>query len=236
MNDRAQTVFVVDDTAEVRLGLTRLLGIAGYQVCAFESARRFLEEHDSTVPGCVVLDLCLPGTSGLDVQRWLSHLVPTRPVIFLSGYADIQTSVDAMKMGAVDFLTKPIDEVRLFAAIARALQLDFAHRYNCAIRRNIERRLQALTPRERQVMDQVILGRLNKHIAADLGISEKTVKVHRSHVMKKMVVRSVAELVGLAARVGLPEAGYRQSMSCPIPQKTSPTDWYMRVGESSVAA
>jgi FixJ family two-component response regulator len=203
MNTAARTVFVVDDTREVRVALSRVLGAAGYRVRAFESAERFLEEEDCEVPGCLLLDICMPGMSGLDVQRSLADSTRSRPIIFLTGHGDIQTSVQAMKVGAVDFLTKPIDDARLFAAVDQALKLDFTARNERAIRSIIEKRLDALTPRERQVMDQVIRGRLNKQIAADLGIGEKTVKVHRARVMSKMDVRSVAELVQLAARVGV---------------------------------
>jgi FixJ family two-component response regulator len=199
MTHQGQTVFVVDDAPEIRIGLTRLLGAAGYQARSFESAEHFLEEHDSESPGCLLLDICMPGLSGLEVQHSLNRLSPARPIIFLSGYADIQTCVHAMKVGAVDFLTKPVDEARLFAAVDHALQLDLAARSKCAVRRSVEQRVDALTPRERQVMDHVIHGRLNKQIAGDLGIQEKTVKVHRGSVMSKMKVRSVAELVRLTA-------------------------------------
>jgi FixJ family two-component response regulator len=199
----AQTVFVVDGGEETRAAMILLLGAAGYQVCAFESAERFFEEHDSEVPGCLLLENCMPGMSGLEAQRLLNRSEFTRPIIFLTGHADIQTSVQAMKQGAVDFLTKPIDDVRLFAAVDQALRLDLAARHKRAICRNIEQRLWALTPRQREVMDQIIGGRLNKQIAVDLGIGEKTVKIHRGRVMRKMKVRSVPELVQLAIRVGV---------------------------------
>ena len=202
MDIAARTVFVVDDTREVRVALSRVLSAAGYRVRSFESAEQFLEEQDGETPGCLLLDICMPGMSGLDVQRSLADSTDGRPIVFLTGHGDIQTSVQAMKVGAVDFLTKPIDDARLFAAVDQALELDFAARNQRAIRREIEKRLGDLTPRERQVMDQVIRGRLNKQIAADLGIGEKTVKVHRARVMAKMDVRSVAELVQLASRVG----------------------------------
>jgi FixJ family two-component response regulator len=200
----AQTVFVVDGCEETRVGLTRLLGAADYRVCAFESAERFFEEHDGEVPGCLLMENRMPGMSGLEAQRLLNRSESTRPIIFLTGHGDIQTSVQAMKQGAVDFLTKPIDDVRLFAAVDQALRLDTAARHGRAICRNIEQRLWALTPRQREVMDQIIGGRLNKQIAMDLGIGEKTVKIHRGRVMRKMKVRSVPELVQLAIRVGVP--------------------------------
>jgi len=203
MNNAARTVFIVDDAREVRMALSRVLGAAGYEVRAFESAERFLEEQDSEMPGCLLLDICMPGMSGLDVQRALAGSERGRPIVFLTGYGDIQTSVHAMKVGAVDFLTKPIDTIRLFAAVEQALKVDDAARRERGVCRAIEERLETLTPRERQVMEQVISGRLNKQIAAHLGIGEKTVKVHRARVMSKMEVRSVAELVQLAAKVGM---------------------------------
>ncbi len=203
MSDGTRTVFVVDDAREVRTALSRVLGAAGYEVRAFESAERFLEDQDGEVPGCLLLDICMPGMSGLDVQRALAGTKRGRPIVFLTGHGDIQTSVHAMKVGAVDFLTKPIDTTRLFAAVEQALKVDEASRRERGICKAIEQRLETLTPRERQVMEQVISGRLNKQIAAQLGIGEKTVKVHRARVMSKMEVRSVAELVQLAAKVGI---------------------------------
>ncbi len=203
MSGSTRTVFIVDDAREVRTALSRVLGAAGYEVRAFESAERFLEDQDGEAPGCLLLDICMPGMSGLDVQRTLAGTKRGRPIVFLTGHGDIQTSVHAMKVGAVDFLTKPIDTTRLFAAVEQALKVDEAARHERGIRRAIEDRLNSLTPRERQVMEQVISGRLNKQIAAQLGIGEKTVKVHRARVMSKMEVRSVAELVQLAAKVGM---------------------------------
>jgi FixJ family two-component response regulator len=203
MNGTTSTVFIVDDAREVRMGLSRLLAAAGYQVRAFESASCFLKEHDAEAPGCLLLDVCMPGLSGLDLQRTLVGSPGARPIVFLTGRGDIQTSVHAMKEGAVDFLTKPVDDVQLFAAVDQALKRDAEQRLERAIRDTIQKRLAMLTPRERQVMAHVIRGRLNKQIAADLGTGEKTVKVHRARVMSKMVARSVAELVQLAARVGV---------------------------------
>jgi FixJ family two-component response regulator len=197
MNHASHTVFVVDDTRAVRLALSRVLGAAGYRVRSFESAECFLAEQDCEAPGCLLLDICMPGMSGLDMQYSLVGSARERPIVFLTGHGDIQSSVHAMKVGAVDFLTKPIDDARLFAAVDQALQIDLTARNARAMRRVIEQRLETLTPRERQVFEHVIRGRLNKQIAADLGIGEKTVKVHRARVMSKMDVRSVAELVQL---------------------------------------
>src|SRR5271156_387652 len=203
MHGAAPTVFIVDDAPEVRKSLSRVLGAAGYQVRSFESAEGFLAEHHSENQGCLLLDICMPGLSGIELQHALVASPNALPIVFLTGMGDIQTSVDAMKEGAVDFLTKPIDNVRLFAAVDQALRRDEEQRVQGEIRRLIHHRLETLTPRERQVMAQVIRGRLNKQIAAELGTGEKTVKVHRARMMSKMVARSVAELVQLGARVGV---------------------------------
>ncbi len=203
MDNVAPTVFIVEDAQEVRVALSRMLAVAGYEVRTFESAERFLSEQDLASPGCLLLDVCLPGLSGIDLQHQLVGSQCARPIIFVTGTADIQISVQAMKEGAIDFLTKPIDKERLFAAVEHALRHDRQQRVERAIRGAIERRFQALTARERQVMAHVIRGRLNKQIGADLSIGEKTVKVHRARVMAKMAVRSVAELVQLCARAEL---------------------------------
>jgi len=194
------TVFIVDDDREYRRALTYLLVAAGYQVRGFESAERFLEAQDCDLPGCLLLDICMPGMTGMDLQRALVGTKRARPIIFLSGHGDIQTSVQAMKMGAVDFLTKPNDDTRLLSAVDQAIDLDVAARRERAVREAIQQRLQMLTQRERRVMELVILGLLNKQIAVQLGIHEKTVKVHRMRVMRKMEVRFVANLVQLVAR------------------------------------
>jgi FixJ family two-component response regulator len=203
MSGSAPTVYIVDDAREVRMALSRLLGASGYQVSAFESAERFLEEQDAEAPGCLLLDVCMPGLSGIELQRTLAGSPCARPIVFLSGKGDVQIGVHAMKEGAVDFLTKPIDHAQLVAAIEQALKRDAEQRRERDIRRMIQERLETLTPRERQVMVQVIHGRLNKQIAVGLGTGEKTVKVHRARVMLKMGAHSVAELVQLAARVGV---------------------------------
>ena len=203
MNGEASTVFIVDDAAEVRTALTYLLSTAGYDVRAFDSAERFLEEQDSEVPGCLLLDIGMHGMSGIDLQCALVGSTRARPIIFLTGHGDIQTSVQAMKMGAVDFLTKPIDDTRLLSAVDEAIRLDVAARGERAVCETIQQRLQLLTRRERRVMELVIRGRLNRQIAVELGIHEKTVKVHRMRVMKKMGVRFVANLVQLVTRAGI---------------------------------
>jgi FixJ family two-component response regulator len=200
--DREGTVFIVDDVREVRLGLSRLLASGGYRVCPFESAEGFLAARDCESPGCLLLDLCMPDLNGLELQHLLVDSPYARPIVFLSGQGDIHIAVQAMKAGAVDFLTKPIDVARLFAAVGQAIVRDAAQRVQSTECISIQRRVESLTPRERQVMDLVICGRLNKQIAAALGTGEKTIKVHRARVMSKMVVRSVAELVRLNAQVG----------------------------------
>jgi FixJ family two-component response regulator len=203
MSGTAPTVYIVDDAREIRMALSRLLGASGYQVSAFESAERFLEDQDAEAPGCLLLDVCMPGLSGIELQRTLAGSPCARPIVFLSGRGDVHIGVHAMKEGAVDFLTKPIDGVQLVAAVERALKRDAEQRRERDIRRMIRERLESLTPREHQVMVQVIHGRLNKQIAVGLGTGEKTVKVHRARVMSKMGAHSVAELVQLAARVGV---------------------------------
>jgi FixJ family two-component response regulator len=198
-----RTVFVVDDAIEVRVGLARILATENYEARVFESAERFLELQDVDAPGCLLLDIYMPGLSGFDLQRSLLDSLCGRPIVFLTGHGDIHASVHAMKAGAVDFLTKPIDKDRLFAAIDRALELDAAQRQVRAACGMIGQRLAQLTPRERQVMEHVVHGRLNKQIAASLGTGEKTIKVHRARMMWKMGARSVAELVQLGSRVGV---------------------------------
>jgi RNA polymerase sigma factor (sigma-70 family) len=203
MQGAAQTVFIVDDAPEVRKSLSRVVSAAGYQVRTFESAERFLAEYHGDARGCLLLDICMPGLNGIELQHELLGFPHALPIVFLTGMGDIQTSVGAMKQGAIDFLTKPIDSVRLFAAVEEALRRVEEQRRQVAIRRVIHQRLDTLTPREREVMAHVIRGRLNKQIAAEMGIGEKTIKVHRARMMSKMGARSVADLVRLGARVGV---------------------------------
>ena len=187
----APQVCVVDDDPAVLRSLERLLKAAGFAVCTFPSPTEFLARVAPDVPGCLLLDLSMPELSGLDLQGALERMGCRQPVIFISGRGDVRSSVSAMKAGALDFLTKPFDEMELLSAVQRALLRDREMR-------QARERVALLTPRERQVLDQVIEGRLNKQIAAALGISEKTVKVHRSRVMEKTAARSTAELVRLA--------------------------------------
>ncbi|MGE0649269.1 MAG: response regulator transcription factor [Alphaproteobacteria bacterium] len=196
----SQIVFVVDDDADNRKALGRAIRAAGFKTCAFDSAEAFLTCHDPDVPGCVVLDLAMPGLGGLALQRELASSGCSRPIIFVTGRGDIAASVQALKAGAVDFLTKPVDIHALTDAVHRALKWDHHARAVMAERQAIGLRLASLTPREQQVLELVIKGKLNKQIAGDLGISEKTVKVHRSRVYEKLGVFSVAELVHLTER------------------------------------
>ena len=199
----AATVFVVDDDASVRKSLTRLLEAAGYTVEAFASAREFLDAARAPGPSCLVLDLRMPGISGLDLQKTLAQAVHRIPIVFVTGHGDIPTSVRAMKAGAIDFLTKPYGAKDLLNAIRRGLDNDTRDLGREARTRSIHARVATLTPRERQVFALVVTGMLNKQIAAQLGVVEKTVKVHRARVMDKMRARSVAELVRLADDVGV---------------------------------
>lgn len=194
--DRA-TVHVVDDDPAILASLRRLLTAAGHDAQTHASAEAFLAALDPHEPGCLVLDLRMPGVDGHAVQASLSEADIRLPVIFLTGEGDIPASVRAMKGGAVDFLTKPVDARVLLAAVEQAIALDAEMRLLRARSAAVEDRLESLTPREREVLDAVIAGRLNKQIADNLGIVEKTVKVHRARVMRKMGVRTLAELVGV---------------------------------------
>ncbi|KVZ78711.1 LuxR family transcriptional regulator [Burkholderia ubonensis] len=204
MSDAAGVVFVVDDDASVCRSLTRLARSAGYRAESFESAREFLAGADLTCcPACLLLDLELPDVNGLELQRELNAVLP---IVFVTGHGDIGTTVDAMKAGATDFLPKPVVDTVLLAAVARALERSTQM---SAYRRELESihaRVDRLTPREREVMALVVSGRLNKQVADDLGIAEKTIKIHRARVMEKMEAASLADLVRLADKVGISAA------------------------------
>jgi FixJ family two-component response regulator len=203
MSAPAPIVYLVDDDTSVLRGLSRLLAAAGMEVAAFGSPREFLERFDPGAPGCLVLDVAMPELSGPELQQALAARRSELPIVFLTGHGDIPTSVRAMKLGAADFLTKPVDEETLLAAIHDALEKDGALREAREELARIERRLTSLTPREREVLERVVDGRLNKQIAAELGTVEKTIKVHRASVMRKMGVRTLADLVRLAGRAGV---------------------------------
>ena len=201
MTEASTTVFLVDDDPGVLKALTRLLRVAGHTVRAFASPQDFLAGHDPAVPGCAVFDVAMPGLDGLQLQAALTSGGIDRPVIFITGVGDIPTSVRAMKAGAVDFLTKPLDHRQLLAAVARAADMDAAARHRHSELASLRQRLATLTPREREVFGHVVAGRLNKQIAHELGTVEKTIKVHRGRMMSKLGVRTVADLVRLAAQV-----------------------------------
>jgi len=200
MNDQTPTVFMVDDEPAVRKAVARVLRAADILVEVFPSAEAFLSAHDLAAPGCLLLDIAMPGLSGLELQRALTERGGTLPIIFLSGNADVPVSVEAMKNGAADFLTKPVQDELLLSAVQAAFATDRAERITRAARADIEARLASLTPRELQVLKGIVAGRLNKQIAGDLGTVEQTIKVHRSRVMEKMKVGSLAELVRLVDR------------------------------------
>jgi len=203
MSAAESTVFVIDDEPSVRKSLGRLLKAAGYRVEAFTSAREFLQRDPNVGVGCLVLDVQMPDLNGLELQRALTETGRHVPIIFITGHGDIPMSVRAMKGGAIDFLSKPFDAKDLLEAIARALataQLQSTHR---AESDDVKRLLAMLTPREHEVMLEVITGKPNKQIAAALGTSEKTVKVHRGRVMHKLAVQSVADLVRLCEKAGI---------------------------------
>lgn len=203
MSVPGERVFVVDDEPAVRKALSRLLRAAGFEVFEFASSEEFLRRLPPDAAGCATLDVHMPGLDGLDVQRELAARGISLPIIFLTGRGDVPKSVRAMKDGAVDFLTKPVDAEQLIRSVRQALDADRAGR---AVRTEvveIRRRLGTLTERERQVLDGVIAGRLNKQIGGALGITEKTVKVHRGRVMEKMGVDSLAALVHVAQRAGI---------------------------------
>jgi len=203
MTAQAPTVYLVDDDPELLRAVGRLLDSVGLKVATFDSAQLFLDGHDRNAPGCLLLDLSMPGLSGLELQRTLEQQCSMLPIVFLSGRGDIAASVQAMKHGATDFLTKPIDDSVLIASIQEALARGQALHRTRAERERVARCLASLTERERQVLDGIVAGRLNKQIAAELGTVEKTVKFHRGNLMRKMGVRVVADLVKLAERAGI---------------------------------
>jgi len=203
MNDPSGVVFVIDDDASLRRAIRRVLGSVGLQVELFGSAHEFLAASRPDVPSCVVLDIRLPGMSGLDLQRELTSAGIHIPLIFITSYGDIPMSVRAMKAGAVEFLTKPFRDQDLLDAIQLALKRDRLRRESEADVQLLRERFESLTPREREILPMVVSGLLNKQIAASIGTSEATVKVHRSQLTRKMGAQSLADLVRMAERIGI---------------------------------
>jgi FixJ family two-component response regulator len=203
MNIAKPVIHIVDDDASFRNAVSRLVRAGGHEVRCYPSAVEFLADAPGALPGCVLVDLHMPGPSGLDLQHALAKAEHPLPVIFLTGHGDIPISVRAMREGAEDFLTKPVKKETLFAAIERALARDAQERGQRARRRELCVRFDALTPREREVLAHVLTGQLNKQIAGDLDASERTIKAHRANLMAKLQVQSVAELVHLAQEAGM---------------------------------
>jgi FixJ family two-component response regulator len=196
-------VFVIDDDASVRAALAGLLRSVGLNFKLFASTQEFLESNWDDVLGCIVLDVRLPGPSGLDLQRELAKSGNHLPIIFITGHGDIPMSVRAMKAGAIEFLTKPFRDQELLDAIHAGIERDRAGRQDAGIVARLRERFASLTSREREIMAHVVTGRLNKQIAGDLDVSEITVKVHRGHIMRKMGAKSLAELVRMADKLGV---------------------------------
>lgn len=203
MDSATATVFVIDDDASVRRSLVRLLSAEGLAVSAFESAEAFLAAYFRDRPGCILLDLQMPGLDGLQLQRRLKEVSCHLPIIFISGHGSVPSSVAAMKEGALDFLVKPFEDHELLSAVQRALSQDRAGRAERLELEYVDQRYETLTPRERQVFSLIVTGMLNKEVGDQMGISEKTVKVHRARVMEKMEADSLAELVRFAQKLGM---------------------------------
>lgn len=203
MTEAKPTIFVIDDDASIRKSLSRLLRSAGYTAETFSSAEEFLRRTHFDGVGCILLDVKMPGLSGMDLQEELNKADYHMPIVFITGHGDIPMSVEAMKKGAVDFLTKPFDDEELLQALRAAIEKDRNARAEYTEVHGIRRRIELLTPREDEIFRYVVTGMLNKQIALELGIAEKTVKVHRGRVMEKLGVNSVAELVRLAEKAGI---------------------------------
>jgi FixJ family two-component response regulator len=196
-------IAIVDDDPSVRRGLERLIRSAGWKAETFASAQEFLARPGAEAPSCLVLDLQLPGLSGLALQKRMAEVGLEIPIVFLTGHGSIPASVQAMKAGAIEFLTKPVDEQDLLNAIQEAVERDRRVRQQHAEMHELERRYESLSAREQEVMQQVVSGLLNKQIASELNITEFTVKFHRGHIMRKMRADSLADLVRMAENLGI---------------------------------
>jgi FixJ family two-component response regulator len=201
--ESSPVIAIVDDDASVREGLLSLISSFGWRAEAFASAQEFLQRAGSEAPTCLVLDLQLPGTSGLDLQKRMAEAELEIPIVFLTGHGNIPSSVRAIKAGAIEFLTKPVDEEDLLRAIREAIERDRDIKQEHAEKHDLQGRYEMLTPREREVMQQVITGLLNKQVAAELNITEFTVKIHRAQVMRKMRADSLPDLVRMAESLGI---------------------------------
>jgi FixJ family two-component response regulator len=203
MPSKNATVYIVDDDESVRNAKARLLKSVGLRVEVFGSARAFLDHDPADVPGCLLLDVRMPGLSGLDLQQELAASEVDLPIVFMSAHGDIPMSVRAIKTGAVDFLPKPVDDQVLLSAVGQAIDQHILMRRNTNELSDIRARIESLTPRERDVLTLVVEGLMNKQIASRLGISQPTVKIHRRHLMEKMGAASVVELVRMAEKSGV---------------------------------
>jgi len=201
--EQQAVVFIIDDDPSVRDGVGDLLRSVGLDVQAFSSTHEFLQSKRPNAPGCIVLDVRLPGASGLEFQRSLADSSIRLPVIFISGHGDISMSVKAIKSGAMEFLTKPLREQELLDAVQAGIERDRIRREQDKLIGELQERFNSLTAREREVLPLVVTGRLNKQVAGDLGLSEMTVKVHRSQIMRKMRARSLVDLVRMADQLGI---------------------------------
>jgi FixJ family two-component response regulator len=208
MTEDAPIVYVVDDDLSVRRSLARVIRAAGYRVKTFAQARDFLDQKESKDPHCLVLDINLPDRSGLDLQRDLSSEGDSTPIVFITGYGTVPITVQAMKGGAVEFLEKPVDQQSLLKAVHRAIEKDRRMKQHVNDLREIQQRLASLTPREKEVLPYVVSGLLNKQVALKLGTTEKTIKVHRARILRKMRADSLVDLARLAQKVGI---GFQKS-------------------------
>jgi len=203
MKEEQRIVYIIDDDESVREGVADLLRSVGYAVHSFGSTREFLDNTRPDAPGCIVLDIRLPGPSGLEFQRTLVKSDIRLPIIFISAHGDIPMSVRAIQSGAIEFLTKPLHEQQLLDAVQAGIEQDRARREQAKVTTQLHERLVSLTPREREILTLVVSGRRNKQIANDLGLSEMTVKVHRSQIMRKMRANSLIDLVRMTDQLGV---------------------------------
>jgi two-component system, LuxR family, response regulator FixJ len=207
VTDLDPTIFVIDDDASMRTALSYLLQSTGHKVETYSSAEEFLGREHYDGVGCIILDVRMPGLSGMDLQEKLMRFDYRMPIIFLTGHGELSMGVQAMKKGAIDFLTKPCDDEQLLGAVQSAIEKDMQTRGSYKEKQEICRRMELLTPRENEILHYVIAGMLNKQIAAQLGIAEPTVKIHRGRIMEKLCADSVADLVRLAGKAGIESSG-----------------------------